>query len=461
MFSSNYMKHELRWKIEQFRGLYHLPRMLQLDVDYDIVFSCSAVGAINDLCLDELDTRYLLAGYQDGSIVLFDMDATSDVDGQQIYQQLARIDKCPTLQHSTRRFRNELSPLVCIQWYPVDTGAFFTASLDKTVRVWDTNRLECVDVVELPASVSWIDLSKCATTHNLVAAALGSSEDGRAVLIDPIIGATALTLSGGHSPSGLSQVLWSIRSPHVVITGGHDGRVLFWDIRVTSKPVCSLDKYGDPSGSPYSSEATAHTGSVLSLSFATDGLHLFSWGGAGASEDALCLRMWSCSPDGISDGVFVDETRQLRWPQLRPVNFGTIYMDAVRTSGQNTSTSRVNTDQGQARAFSSEPRSRTIVPLRSRPKETPVRMAVASGASGTAWGAQASIVYAPCRSRIFLAMAEKYHASTRLVNRHYNRVRACVWNGKKQELYTCGMDGNLLAWPILTNPTTDIDEPSE
>jgi WD40 repeat protein len=30
----------------------------------------------------------------------------------------------------------------CIQWYPFDTGMFFTSGMDKTFKIWDTNSLE-------------------------------------------------------------------------------------------------------------------------------------------------------------------------------------------------------------------------------------------------------------------------------------------------------------------------------
>ena len=30
----------------------------------------------------------------------------------------------------------------CIQWYPIDTGMFFTSGMDNKFKVWDTNNLQ-------------------------------------------------------------------------------------------------------------------------------------------------------------------------------------------------------------------------------------------------------------------------------------------------------------------------------
>ncbi|KAF7251414.1 hypothetical protein EG68_09365 [Paragonimus skrjabini miyazakii] len=221
MLLSGYLRHELRWRIDWFRAAHLSSRMLHLDVDYDVVFRSSAPGSIRDIVLDELESRYLLAGYQDGSIVIFDVESYRQSDLQQhVCDELARIDKLPEAFTLHRQHATDLSPPVCIQWYPVDSGVFFTASLDKTVKLWDTNRLECVDVVELSAAISWIALSESSTTHNLVAVALRRAEHSCAVLLDPVIGAPALTLVGGHSTTGSSTITWSPRSSHTVITGG-------------------------------------------------------------------------------------------------------------------------------------------------------------------------------------------------------------------------------------------------
>ncbi|KAF8561933.1 DNA excision repair protein ERCC-8 [Paragonimus westermani] len=479
MLLSNYLRHELRWRIDSFRAAHLSPRMLQLDVDYDVVFRSSAPGSIRDIVLDELESRYLLAGYQDGSIVLFDVESYTLSDLQQhVCDQLARVDKLPKAFSLHHQRAAGLSPSVCIQWYPVDSGIFFTASLDKTVKLWDTNRLECVDVVELSASISWIALSDSSTTHNLVAAALRRAEHSCAVLVDPVIGAPALTLIGGHSPTGSSTIAWSPRSAHTVITGGHDGRILYWDIRSPGKPFCSLDKYVNPDApTTCSPEAVAHTGPVLSLAFSVDGLHLISWGGAGSDENAFCLRMWSSGPDDYTT-TSLDHVTQCR-PRLRPVNFGTIYLNSGATENLTRSVGQLPV--AESRSSHSMVRALGLNDARIRHTHTPVRMAAVEGVAGDAWGAQSIYLYVPCRSRLLMALAAKQDAPSRMVNRHYDRasclissiwrthffsrlihphtqsVRACVWNKRKEELYSCGMDGNLFVWPLYLSMSSADD----
>ncbi|VDN28296.1 unnamed protein product [Dibothriocephalus latus] len=120
-----------------------------------------------------------------------------------------------------------------------------TSSIDITLD-------DCVDLVETAEPISWAALSPAAVEHNLIAVALMQSCDRQAILVDPVIGAPALSLRGGHTDSRLSQIVWSARSSFIVITAGHDGRVLFWDIRLPSKPIDSLDNTSAPGYSSYS-----------------------------------------------------------------------------------------------------------------------------------------------------------------------------------------------------------------
>ena len=32
--------------------------------------------------------------------------------------------------------------ITCIQWYPIDSGMFFTSGMDQKFKVWDTNTLQ-------------------------------------------------------------------------------------------------------------------------------------------------------------------------------------------------------------------------------------------------------------------------------------------------------------------------------
>ncbi|KAM2593150.1 hypothetical protein TB1_042343 [Malus domestica] len=69
-------------------------------------------------------------------------------------------------------------------------------------------------------------MSPLATSHMLIAA---ETEDVQVRLCDIASGAFAHTLSGHHD--GVMTVEWSTSSEWVLLTGGCDGAIRFWDIR--------------------------------------------------------------------------------------------------------------------------------------------------------------------------------------------------------------------------------------
>ncbi|KAA0188479.1 DNA excision repair protein ERCC-8 [Fasciolopsis buskii] len=311
---------------------------------------------------------------------------------------------------------------------------------------------QCVDTIELQESISWIALSDCSRTHNLIGTSLGPNGTGRAVLVDPLISAVAISLAGGHSQAGLSQLCWSPRSSHVVITSGFDGRVLFWDIRATRKPIYSLDRYFGPDSLAYSNDAFAHTGPVLGLTHSRDGMHLFTWGGAGASENTLCLRMWSSAPGEWDLPHYHNSDKpSLSVPQLRPVNFGVIYAESVQsldpesvnTRGLDPLTPR---EQQGPHMLSSQPI--RPQPVRSNPQWIPVRLDTAWCPSGEAWGARSSFVFVPCRSRLLIALATRQGSPSRIMNRHYSKVINLPFSKHSDNLLLILHCGSTIIFPV-------------
>ncbi|KAF7233414.1 hypothetical protein EG68_08212 [Paragonimus skrjabini miyazakii] len=165
--------------------------------------------------------------------------------------------------------------------------------------------------------------------------------------------------------------------------------------------------------------------------------------------------MWSSGPDDYTSTTTSLDHMPQCCPKLRPVNFGTIYMNPGASES-------LTHPVGQLPASASTSSHSTFRALglngaQTRHTHTPVRMAAVEGVAGDAWGAQSVYLYVPCRSRLLMALAAKQDAPTRLVSRHYDRIRACVWNKRKQELYSCGMDGNLLVWPLYLNISSADD----
>lgn len=111
-------------------------------------------------------------------------------------------------------------------WYPVDTGLFVTASFDQYVKVWDTNSTQVVMDFKMPGKVYSAAMSPIATTHMLIAT---GSADVQVHLCDIASGAFTHTLSGHRD--GIMSLEWSTSSEWILMSGGCDGAIRFWDIR--------------------------------------------------------------------------------------------------------------------------------------------------------------------------------------------------------------------------------------
>jgi len=206
-------------------------------------------------------------GGTDGSILLYDTQSPNEFDAEgetrvtQVFPNLDRVDSIPTSlipSISSSSTTSSLKASLCLQWNPVDTGMFITASVDKTLKLWDTNRFECVDVIGIQEQITWAAMSPFAVEHNLIAVSLHQTVSGerQAAIIDPLVGAPTLSFRGGHSQPIVSKVLWSLRNSFTILTTGDDGRILFWDIRLPVKPICSLDNVCEPGNPMYSHDGT-------------------------------------------------------------------------------------------------------------------------------------------------------------------------------------------------------------
>ncbi|CAI8602508.1 unnamed protein product [Vicia faba] len=93
----------------------------------------------------------------------------------------------------------------------IDTGLFVTGSYDHYVNVWDTNTTQVVVNFKMPDKLE-LRMYKFGFVNCDIAS-----------------GAFAHTLSGHRD--GVMTVEWSASSEWVLITGGCDGAIRFWDIR--------------------------------------------------------------------------------------------------------------------------------------------------------------------------------------------------------------------------------------
>lgn len=178
-------------------------------------------GAINSLQVDLTEGRYLLSGASDGSAAIYDVQNATDYVGDGLvakHRCLFVVDKQRGHGH-----RYAISSAI---WYPIDTGLFITGSFDHFINVWDTNTAQVEMDFRLPGKVYGIAMSSIATSHMLIAA---GTEDVQVRLCDIASGAFTHTLSGHRD--GIMAVEWSNSSEWVLMTGGCDGAIRFWDIR--------------------------------------------------------------------------------------------------------------------------------------------------------------------------------------------------------------------------------------
>ncbi|XP_012838785.1 PREDICTED: DNA excision repair protein ERCC-8 isoform X1 [Erythranthe guttata] len=178
-------------------------------------------GSVNSLQVDLTESRYLLAGASDASVAVYDIQRATDHDERNLiakHKPLFVLNK----QHE-HGHKYAISSAI---WYPIDTGLFVTGSYDHHINVWDTNTTQVVMNFKMPGKVYRTAMSSIARSHMLVAA---GTEDVQVRLCDIASGAFAHTLSGHRD--GVMSLEWSTSSEWVLITGGCDGAIRFWDIR--------------------------------------------------------------------------------------------------------------------------------------------------------------------------------------------------------------------------------------
>lgn len=259
--------------------------------------------AISGIEVDPTEARYLLSSAKDGTVAIYDIrspenefDCIASVEGHSLPNSHSRINS--------------------IQWFPYDTGMFFTCG-GSFVHVWDTNQLETVlsfDFKKLDLNISSISkynssrsrisnsfyggesmqcespevhqihMSSCGSSPALIAACNSNSKNIR--LLDIRSGAFTHSLSGHLQEIWTLQ--WSLVNEWTLASGGKDKQIRFWDIRRPGSFML-LDQYNDhePFLQPSIFEAAnkssqlaveSHSGPVTHLQFTLDGWYLLSLG---------------------------------------------------------------------------------------------------------------------------------------------------------------------------------------
>uniref|UniRef100_A0A0E0N581 DNA excision repair protein ERCC-8 n=1 Tax=Oryza rufipogon TaxID=4529 RepID=A0A0E0N581_ORYRU len=342
-------------------------------------------GAINSLQVDLTERRYLLSGASDGSAAIFDVQNATEYEAGFIakHRSILLVDK----QHENGH-KFVVSMAV---WYPVDTGLFVTASFDQYVKVWDTNSTQLVMDFKMPGKVYSAAMSPIATTHMLIAT---GSADVQVHLCDIASGAFTHTLSSHRD--GIMSLEWSTSSEWILMSGGCDGAIRFWDIR--------------------------RAGCFLVLDQSRSQL-----GRRPPFLEGTSDKIWFVSH--ISDPL----------NSLQPSSSSKIYSAQQRTGKSSDSRLRLwDIDSGCNTLVNFEAmRLQTSKPLQLAVTEDP------------------SLVFIPC-----MASIKAYNLWSGMTFQtfrgHYEPVNCCYCSAQEQELYTGSNDMQILVWSPSTPAFTEM-----
>lgn len=132
--------------------------------------------------------------------------------------------------------------ITTLKWYKADNGMFFTGSNDKTVKIWDTNRFEAVQDINLGYKINQIDNNVVDDSSLLVVA----SEDYYPRLIDLRTMNSGVTALGmGNQTRMQSEILCCKFNPvreQIIACGDMEGGVKLWDLRMRNRLYSELKR---------------------------------------------------------------------------------------------------------------------------------------------------------------------------------------------------------------------------
>jgi len=183
------------------------------------------------LDLELAEGRYLLAGGADGSISALDVLSHSyNSEGKEIvHNRLFYIERGIVHRAAVSN----------IQWFPVDSGTFASSSTDGELAVWDANELSPLWRLGGKEEIYSFAMSPIATSHSMLAVSYDSVVNLADIRIpDP---QSSVQHFAGHKGDAL-VLAWSTISEWILLSGGADGQIRYWDIRRSGTLMC-LDQY--------------------------------------------------------------------------------------------------------------------------------------------------------------------------------------------------------------------------
>ncbi|XP_010999874.1 PREDICTED: DNA excision repair protein ERCC-8 isoform X1 [Populus euphratica] len=401
-------------------------------------------GSINSLQVDLTEGRYLLSGASDASASVFDIQHATDFEGAgegaliAKHKSLINIDK----QHQNGH-KFAISSAI---WYPIDTGLFVTGSYDHYIKVWDTNSTQMVINFKMPGKVYRTAMSPLATSHMLIAA---GTEDVQVRLCDIASGAFAHTLSGHRD--GVMTVEWSTSSEWVLVTGGCDGAIRFWDIR-RAGCFLVLDQSQSQLGRRPPVLARSAVSKVSTSKALSKGQNLpgkprmpqkKSGGGNGIKHSPLGQVPAKGLKQRLHPGMLSSQDRAT-------AHYGAVTGLKITEDGMYLLSAG---SDSRIRLWDVESGRNTLVNFETARLQTskPIQLATAQ---------DSNLVFVPCMTSVkaFDVWSGKMYVTFR---GHYEYVNCCWFSSQDQELYTGGNDRQILVWSPARLISNEDASPAE
>ncbi len=224
---------------------------------------------VNCLSFDHNDARYLVSGGADASVRLWDLDLTSADPASPVFHPVAGLSRNDKSSHA--------HAITSISIYPFDPEptTLLTTSFDKSLKLTSItpSSLQSIHTFSLDYAPYIHAISPLPAAAPLIA--VGTAHPAIR-LLDLRSGLSTHSLQGHNG--AIYSLAWSPSISHLLVSGSHDGRVLFFDVRRANAAFASLDLDDavglDPSQQSISKtvptlnfSALAHNGPVTSVQF--------------------------------------------------------------------------------------------------------------------------------------------------------------------------------------------------
>lgn len=199
-------------------------------------------GGVSTISVENRCDKLAVVGGNSGGLKIFDIRDLSKGPLSVIPSAPPRVvTGCTALDRPMRsnlelRQGGHAGRVEAAAWLPDDDLLFVTGG-DESIKIWDSSAAEeCVTAVELRTQVRGV-----AVTHAPKAVAAAALGDATVRLVDLRLGRAMNTMQG-HSASVMC-VAWDTSCSNRLFSGGSDGTVRAWDVRMGARSLFLCDPY--------------------------------------------------------------------------------------------------------------------------------------------------------------------------------------------------------------------------